>query len=529
MEDFKNKDNLDDFLRKTFEGAEGIPSSNLWARIESDLDKKEQKKPVPAFWWWILAGVLILGLFAGQHFYFENKIRNLEKKFESEIALQNDKTTFENLNPTEEQKDSFYIAVKNPRSNQIDPVPNENSIRRSQAENFSAHQSTLAEISAQETGKSDDTSKPDFEITNSENASISFEKVDSNVKTQEENISVEKNEMANSNEVLQNKFREEMEAGDYLKSDFSQQTGITQLPPSPVTLQNPMTVFSLKDGVVSLNYLTQESAKAKGSWTLGVWVGRANTSVDLKAESLIMPVNRAFNIQMRQESGHTHLVGAKLQWRPTERFVVETGLAYKESEILINHITSINYSERLRNNPAPWPGRDSTLTDFRYALPTSAGTYEVTVRATDTDVRRPLPENEILAFNQQVKELTSYLSMPVSFGVSYPVERFTFGLKGGLMANLLLKNELSLEKLESLNSRFRVSRRLANPTFLNSDLRKLSLDYMVSADISYKMGQSWTLSAEPIIFGTLIDKGNDPRIETQQTSLGLSGGIYYHF
>ncbi|MEZ5056589.1 MAG: hypothetical protein R2879_06065 [Saprospiraceae bacterium] len=529
MDDFKNKDNLDDFLRNTFEGAEGVPSSDLWGKIESDLDKENGKKPVPVFWWWILAGGLVLALFVSQHFYFENKIQKLEEKFETETAFYKKETKLETQNSLEEIKDSFNIAGTNPRLALTKPEPNENSIRRSQAQNSLALRSTGSEFSGSETGKSDEISKPNFDGSQSEKNSNASENGKFPARIPAENAFDESTELTNADQAPQNEFRKEKVAGDYLKPEFLQQTALTQLPPLPVTLQNPMTVFSFENTQVHANLVSKEPLKAKGTFALGAWVGKANTSVDLEAESLIRPINRAFSIQMRQESGSTYLAGAKLQWRPTQNIVVETGLAYRETQILINHITSINYSERLRNNPAPWPGRDSSLTDFRYALPTSSGTYEVTVRASDNDVIRPLPENEILAFNQQVKELTSYLSMPLSLGVVYPIDRFTFGLKGGVMANLLLKDELSLERLESLNRRFMVSRRLANPTFEPSDLRKLSLDYVVSAEISYQLASSLSFNVEPIIFGTLVDKGKDPRIQTQLTSLGLSGGIYYHF
>ena len=92
-----------------------------------------------------------------------------------------------------------------------------------------------------------------------------------------------------------------------------------------------------------------------------------------------------------------------------------------------------------------------------------------------------------------------------------------------------MKNEISLERVESLNRRFMVSRRLAQPQFVKTDLRQVTLDYSISAQASYDFLPGWSIYAGPVWVGSIVQKNKNALIQSSLESLGVTGGIFVKF
>ncbi|MDO8368988.1 MAG: hypothetical protein Q7T20_19480 [Saprospiraceae bacterium] len=87
MEENIHDDKLDDYVRKSFEGHEEAPASDMWSRVEREL-LPPSAVPVPhasylRYGWQALAAAVILILFSTlvcEHLYYEEKLRLLTEK-----------------------------------------------------------------------------------------------------------------------------------------------------------------------------------------------------------------------------------------------------------------------------------------------------------------------------------------------------------------------------------------------------------------------------------------------------------------
>lgn len=528
MESFNDKDGLDKFLRSTFEGAEDQPGSDLWERIESDLDDTAVKKQ-PAILWWLLATVIVLlTLLVVQQIYFQNKVNALQADVDNNASSKQEEMSITgnaNDSPVKEGQEAALAPVVEenhsenniPRSSNKTKRPNGNEVflRPQIAGDEVVNIAEVEESSFQEnTVEKPSLKKPVAEPGVLENTIVSSRK---SQKTGDEKTGILHNDIDDKINV------------DYRNRPADKRIAFIDYQSDNLTVVSPQTKSetSADAFAVKLSSQTVKTDNRQGSvqWELGGFAQIATTNLSLSAASISRPVNRAIFVQQEQESGSTQWYGLQVKALIGNNFTLESGLAYRQTDLQVGHKASINYGERLRMNPPDWPGRDSSLADFRYNLPTASGAYEVTVRASDVDQRGPIRDTDVLLFNQVVSEKTSYLSIPVAIGYQQAFGKFRISGAAGIWTNFLLKNEVELLRMESLNRRFSVSRRLARPGFVKNDLRRVTLDYSLEASLAFEFAPGFSAYAGPVWTGSIYQKNKNPLIQSSLQSLGGKAGF----
>jgi hypothetical protein len=480
----------------------GIGSNPTWkSRLKRDR--------FPVIWWLSGLVVVLLALLVFQHFYFRKKVDALQvenlEKVEGAGSKVDEKDQTEFL---EEQKGNQEFA--------------ENSFKGEASQALNG-QAILEEATKRSTESNIFYNKKEEAIPD-DNVIISDTPAD-NLSFTQKLLKGEGAEPASGKSKKPDESTKHQEGKEQIEK-----MAIPGFLPSESLLVENKGRTTLADGdwnMKTLNVVPSDGKSGALTWEIGGFAQVAGSNLSLSAASIVRPVNRAVTVTVNQESGSTQWYGLQIKALIGEHFTLESGVAYRQTDILVGHRSSINYGERLRMAPPDWPGRDSTLSDFRYNIPTASGSYEVTVRASDLDRQDPLNDTDILLFNQVISEKTTYLSIPLAMGYQYNFGKWGLSSSAGVWTNFLLQNEVSLERLESLNSRFRVSRRLARPQFVKNDLRKVTLDLALEANIRYEILPEVAVYAGPVWTTSIVQKNKNPFIQSSLQSLGGKAGILF--
>jgi len=108
-------------LKSDYDELQIKPSQQLWSRIDTELDKKNNKAQKPTFHWWKYAAVIVLLISFGAFFYFENSSvlkKNITTAVPTDEIFKNDAIKNVDIeNPIIENSTKEIVAKLNAKEN----------------------------------------------------------------------------------------------------------------------------------------------------------------------------------------------------------------------------------------------------------------------------------------------------------------------------------------------------------------------------------------------------------------------------
>jgi lipopolysaccharide assembly outer membrane protein LptD (OstA) len=120
---------------------------------------------------------------------------------------------------------------------------------------------------------------------------------------------------------------------------------------------------------------------------------------------------------------------------------------------------------------------------------------------------------------------TTQLSIPLMVKYNFQKGRWQFAVKAGGLASVYTKTEVRVDKLESLNPKFRV-RQQDRPEAKVTTSPKNSLDLALGIGVGYRINDRLSVLLEPTYFRQLTESNSNDFFKTTEQAAGISAGIF---
>lgn len=503
MDENLHNDGLEDFLKKSFDDFEESPSDALWERIDTALVPASSVSLLQvwaAYKWSIsAAAVLVLGLMAGQFFYYQNKINKLS---ESLVATQQQ---LDNVQQSAKKKSSdtadFSKKELIPEGILLKEAENENLI------NETATQRAQLSKGIKQSGQSTDNFNGASDIIeNSDFVQSAEQAVDQAVIP-----NAESQKRSNTEEII-GEMDESMPIINRLfpsavHSNQSMSLGLG----NPVVFQTPILV-------------------AKTSASTGLFVGGYALPLQLRSNVEVRhsgPLGRRFFNTAPKLKGEAWSTGIRLGLRFNDRWSFWTGAAYKQMQYSSTHRAELVLADRVRRNGIP-DISERRRPRFEYDLNTPSGVVAMQVAVEQVDTTVQLQESEPIRMELQHSQKLTYFSVPIMGGVELGNGPLRIKLQGGIWTNFLFDNEFQIDHLRISNPRYRLSR-MESPFASQYDLRAVTFDLVAGLGLEYQLNRQFRLSVEPTLVKSLSSTHHNSTINSSTLAAGVGLGVSYSF
>ena len=517
MEENLHKDNLEEFLKNSFEGYSESPPDDVWNRISEGLPTASPPMKVVSFrrWWLVAAAAVIAGIFLFQHFYFTRQIKTLNSELiKTNTELRQPEK--QSVSPQNKVADTIQSQTQTETLPETDPsefVKAENKTGQKN-EQTNTPKAPARVIAPQKTRPP---LPPDpLAPENTKNAQTPDSKAVATTGTQENltqaNEESTRTETPNTEKELTKTATPN--AGVILSfldlKDVSVQSNQVQvLPNTGLRAPNTTSVrgHSLSIGAHTLPMVSRE-----------------------KINSLrpgFPPMEKVFD-DKKETNGQTFMAGLAIETQVADNFSFGSGLDYRKSSFNSSHQPVFKFKDRRPPHGNPHGGPKDFEHDFQYTLNTSAGAVTVEVRAESTDTSMQIPDDEEIGLKIGTRQSFEYLTLPLYARYTLGKGKLRFSLKGGFLVNFLLNKNFEIAEITSLNPHFQF-RKNEQPKGRQPNLKGASFDYLASVGLDYALTNSLNFRLEPTLVGSLTSIHNNRHISSSQLSAGVNVGVMYNF
>lgn len=496
MEKQEHKDDLEGFVRASFEAHEEMPSNDMWQRIEPELLSENlniRNSILRKFRWQMLAASIIFLLFSGiicEYVYYNRKI----------VALLSTQPGLELVQNTENS------ASVSPSS---DKVTKENGKANITAKNSSTKHNRVAIPTVKQQNNA--LVRSEF----SQKQSIDYL------------LPVKKN-LPNASENQYNDNR--LNPIDLIPVQTDGKTEpavaaldyIDRLPLRTSSFSNkqPVIYFSNRPGLSPVKVFNPN----KGWYvSLALTPGFTTQKAHMMSRTGV-PGMRPVFASSATVNTLTNDIWLKTGTRFANGWGIETGLGYRRSETEATHLARFRFSERKLPSSAIDPGNY----DFNYDLDAYGGSAAVSLRVAQTDNTITVQDNEVLGLEINSRQKVEMIRLPVLLTKQWGTNKLRFNAKIGMVANYIFSNEITIDKFESLTGIFRNATR-AQAIISRQQPNKFRLGTIAAAGLSYQLNSNWSFLLEPTFARDFAQvDGNKNRLPTQVTK-GLTLGATLSF
>ncbi|MEY3368356.1 MAG: hypothetical protein RI973_1511 [Bacteroidota bacterium] len=517
MENNLPNDALEEFLKKSFEDYQESPSDDLWSNIESSLPASAGNKPVSFRRYWLAAAASVLiGIVAAQHFYYNQKIKELsaavgQSRQEEARQAENSATTQLELpqapgeqpaaaaempsSPQPRKAGPFQSALTSTKpalqSNKrlVPPVMNGGTANLGPAGNLAA-------------------GVPSYPMLTNEKNPVSPASA-AEGQTGALNSTTEAPEaLAGTTVAAPAKVRN-------LDLRLLPETAI-----SAPALSSEMTleIHPLRSSLFSLGIHQQTMAVRE---TLKRFYPERIPNRPGRPERFV-------NTNMAA-TGLALVRGVTASCELTDKLSIVSGLDYRQTSLSSVHQPSFKFKERIKWHGGGGPqGDEDHEHDFTYNLNTSAGLVEVDLRVAEADTTLPVSEDDVVAFEVETRNTMRHLSLPLVLKYQIGSGRLRGYAKAGAVVNWLLKDQIEITSLSTANENFNIS--MKRPSLDKTQgLRTVTANYFLSAGVEYALSSSLSCYLEPVAMGNLGSQHSADFIKSSSMMAGLNAGIEYRF
>ncbi len=536
MEKNLDKDGLEDFLKKSFEGYTESPPDDTWAGIEAGLPTAPVAlKPLFVRKWGIFAAAAtVAGLLVCQYFFFRGRLENLaatqEKSLERieqlEAELKN-ASAFPKGTPSEQEKNIAEIqalqAEKKSKAieNQLNiPSSTERSFEKNKAETATGQAGVPANLGGnfKLPPKLADKLQP--------NAEFSDQKAPPNGEQDAESAIVEPFKSGDSASIS---ISSQLNPGLEPKMEESVHVEKPAVSTSPDALASLRfdKIYSEQRPVLMIQALPINPAKKHGNLAAGANLMALQTT---ESVSSVRPGHHSpQQVQTTEMKGSTISGELFLKKHLGNGFYASGGLGYRQHESTGSHTQNLYFGNRRGGgHGGGGQGQHHHQHEFDYQLVTPAGVVEVRVETEQTDPNEQFEDDEEIGLTIQTTKSVEYLTLPLLLEKQFGKGRLRFTLGGGLVTSFLSRHNFELTGVEIRNDRFKP--RMDKMSMGDeSNLNTLTFDWRASAGLEFSLTPRLNLSLTPVFSGVLGSRHNSAFIQSNEFSAGLGMAAAYVF
>lgn len=510
MNDDLHKDDLDDFLQKNLSSYSENPPDALWAGIEAGLPAGG---PAPAGgvvytyrWWLTVAAAGLIGLFTCQHLYYRNQLDALKQQ----ITQQNSRIVPEK-SPTARKS-----AATEPGGAPIPGSGESSEIRQSQLPPTTPNTGI-----ASSAGPADRLAEP-----RNPDPNAGLPPAGHSAQTEQQPGAPETGlSLPGRLEQTGPSTREPLVSADMPPAvSGAAMRAVEPIPGRGGLLQIPAQH-------PDLSVMPIPRFKTPGRWSIEAHTALLAQRNRITAQKTV-PAPGGFKTfrEDRSSQGTSWYSGINLGRRINRHFSLQSGLNYQYTTLSASHQAKLQFGDR-DNDPhhghgGP-PPKDHDH-DFTYQLNTSSGQLEVSFRVTEVDSTIHIPDQEDIELAISRREDMQFLSIPLLAKFDAGRNRIRFHLKGGVLADILVKRQNAITDIQCLNPRLMIEQNVP-PKASNSGLKAVSLSYLASAGVDIGITPSLSLELEPVLIGGLTARQKDTNISASRTAAGLNVGLCMKF
>ena len=522
------KDPLEEFFKKSLEGQDelpsgdgwDVPSSNVWDRVEADIQPTAIVRPINYWRWATVAASVVLLFFVYQWTTQNQQIEKLTTEVnENSEQLENVKELLE----TKKKELETTIAEQN-----INIIDNHQSIEDKEVPQRDNSEITQSETSFSENNESgiggnNNTGSPNIPTRNGENivnqnlGNVPFNKIN-NTNFPKENVVVENESSTNLDKInsdnsmevlIKNKLEEELE----------------KLPNRFFTTEPIVANEILKTNFERTVLLNVNSNKGERGFYAGIYGSRNLGKRSFHADDSNLSQTRISKIKsIPEKESWTTGGGVKLGFQFNKNWSVESGLQYSKSEITARHRIQKQYNTASETQNATGDFEN----EFALLLITPMGDVE-----SDVTLSRPSanPIVDQLSFNIPVEsnQKISFLGIPILAKYSFGNERLRFGLKGGVLTNFILNADVEISAVDAPFPNLRHRRnRISNKTELN-DLKSTTINWLAGIEAEVKLNDAMYFSLEPSFSKSISPIFEKNQVKTYPMMANVKVGVNYLF
>lgn len=215
-------------------------------------------------------------------------------------------------------------------------------------------------------------------------------------------------------------------------------------------------------------------------------------------------------------------------------FKLETGLGYQQFNRIAEHQPDLKIRDGRPTHGHGGPGGPGGPShghdeyDFNYTLNSYAGAMDINLRMAQVDTNATYPENEPLDLKLTTRETVKTLRIPLLLAAHADNGRFSFSVKGGLVGNIFLQNELEVTGISAAGDRFKRSNQ-DEPIAQKESAQRFGLDALLAAGVEYRLNNQLSLIAEPTFSTSLALQDNKVAPTPSYQTVGMNIGLNYRF
>lgn len=498
MEKNTNKDPLEEYVRRSFDGYEENPGTDMWARVEGDLAPSATAEPA----WRVfllryrlrIAAVVILLLLSGlvcEHLYYQDRLRELAQQMPKTQEKRGVAAPTAPAARTPAEANDMPIAVPQSPSQarpaqplHEPPLPSPEQMPRPRgARNMDVMLAHAAEW-------------PSAPLYSESGI------VQGHAHTSDDEYRVSQEGLVPT-WAAADKFSEGKKVVERL----------AVLPAAPIPLPMPQfPCFSIPSPQCSI-------PQSPTNWYIGLHATPRRTFEDAPPPSSRPPVRPVFVSQQERPDVTTDWwlrVGRKTG----RRFGVESGIGFSENTRTGVHAARFRFADG-----ATVPG-STQRRNFSYDLSTYGGSAAVELRMEPANPSAPLADAEPVVVRVWTTERMQLLRVPMLLTYHAGAGRVQAVAKAGLVANFFLKNDLNVTARASQNSRLRFAQGIANSiAYERTD--NFFLGYWASAGAAFRWNRRLSIVAEPAISGNFARRDAQGHRLPDHLLVGVNFGVHW--
>lgn len=507
--------NLEDFLKKSFEDYTESPPDKVWENIASEIELPVAPVKVIILYKWMIgaAAALVLGIAAYQLLDVKTELKELQQQVEQhDSTLQKMQAPSVKSDITENEKHDRNI---------IPPVPEESFYNDKTKYDASVSNDINKQELKSKTLPSPkrSTQEPKNIIAFAQNQDRNHVKIPMPIITNNEKNSTNKSletELSNSNIItsIEN------------KTENSINKNAERL---AITTFDKLTVLEMP--FVSTNHKIElpynypiTSVLKKNNFFVGVQF------LPMKSWGEVTAVSRRPGFPGREKNfsqnanyaGESLLGGLSIGTKLGQSWSVESGLYYRTTSHSATTRPEFQFQDRHPRRPG------DPRFDFICNLNTPTGVVALALAAEPSNSSQSIGEEESLAFEVTTVQKASYISLPILLQYQSPGKRFHFIAKGGLLINFLLDEDFQISTVNSLNSKLRLPPNIPSMSAQES-LNSTTVDYWLGAGLAYDLNSNMSLSLEPTFLKTFSRQNIQNTVQSSNYALGLNAGLTLNF
>lgn len=522
------KDPLEEFFKKYLEGQNelpaddgwDVPSSNVWDRVEADIQPTAIVRPINYWKWATVAASVVLLFFAYQWSSQNQQIEKLATEINENVE-QLEKVK-ELLHDNQKELESTITEESTTTINKHQIFENEEVAQQNETKKSQSAASFFGKNQNGIGGKNNSNSSniPTInteKLVNQNSENIPFDKTDE-TNSPDGEVIVENNPSTNLDRINSDNSTENL-IKDNLKEEVEKLPNRIFITESIAEEENLKTNFG-KTVLVNFDKTRME----RGFYT-GIYGSRNLGKRSICADDSSISQDRIdkFN-SIKEREFWTTGGGIKLGFQINKNWSIESGLQYSKSEIVARHQIEKQYEVA---NEVQDPTGDFE-NEIALLLITHMGDIESDVtlsRTAGNPIANQFQFNIPIEINQKI----NFLGIPILAKYSFGNEQFRFGLKSGVLTNFKLDSDVDISAVDAPLPILRHRRnRIRNKSELKN-LKSTTINWLAGIEAEVKVNDAIYFSFEPSFSKSVSPIFEKNEVKTYPMMANVKVGVNYLF